>query len=110
MNKKTVLRTVWLAFNAIAVVLSLTIWFEYGSETLARVCLGLNAAAFVLSLPVSLIVLPVAYAANYYLDVNALSTGGVHFNTFVLLFVGAVQWFLVIRQFETFESRMERIT
>jgi hypothetical protein len=109
MNKMTILRNSWLALNAIAVALSLSIWFGYGSETLRYLCLALNAVVFLLSLPVSLIVLPVAYAANYYLEVNSLSTGGIYFNTFSLLFVGGVQWFLLTRQYEPYESQMQRI-
>ncbi len=109
MYNKKILRNLWLGVTSIAVVLSLTVWFGYDSERVRYVVLALNLLAFVLALPASLIVIPVAYAANYYLDINPLSTGGIYFNSFILLFVGAVQWFLISNQVESFESRMARI-
>ncbi|MBK7705420.1 MAG: hypothetical protein IPJ30_06455 [Acidobacteria bacterium] len=109
MYNKTILRNLWLGVTSIAVVLALTIWFGYESERLRFIVLALNLAAFLLALPSSLIVIPVAFAANYYLDINALSTGGIYFNSFILLFVGAVQWFLITNQIAPFESRMQRL-
>jgi hypothetical protein len=109
MNKKTVLRSLWLSTSLAALIMTLTIWFGYEAENMRYVILGLNVVAFALSVPSSLIVVPVAFAANYYLDINALSTDGIYLNTFFLLFVGGAQWFLITNVFQSFESRMQRL-
>ena len=100
---------IWIGINAIALVLALTVWFGYESETLRNVCLGLNAIAFALSLPAGLILIPVAFAVNYYLDINPLSTGGIYFNTFILLVVGGVQHTLIATLKKPVEATMQRI-
>ncbi len=107
--RNKVIRLIWCAVTSAAVAMALVVWFGYESANLRYAVLALNAVAFALSLPSSLIVIPVAFAANYYLDINSLSLGGIYFNTFVLLFVGAVQWFLIANQIAPFESQMERI-
>lgn len=107
--RNKVIRLVWCAAASAAVVMALVVWFGYESANLRYAVLALNAVAFALSLPSSLIVIPVAFAANYYLDINALSLGGIYFNTFILMFVGAVQWFLISPQVAPFETRMQKL-
>ncbi len=99
----------WIGINLLAVAIALTIWFGYESETLRYVCLALNAISFVLSLPAAIVIVPVGFAVNHYLDVNAFSTGGIYFNTFVLLGLGGVQHFLIANLSKPVESTMQRI-
>ncbi|HNQ15322.1 MAG TPA: hypothetical protein PKM58_07145 [Pyrinomonadaceae bacterium] len=99
----------WIGVNTIALIIALTIWFGYESATLRYLCLGLNAISFVLALPATVTIIPVAFAANYYLDVNALSVGGIYFNTFLLLGLGGVQHFLIANLSKPVEATMQRI-
>lgn len=107
--RNKVIRLIWCTVASAAVVMALVVWFGYESANVRYAVLALNAVAFALSLPSSVIVVPVAVAANYYLEIDPLSLGGIYFNTFVLLFVGAVQWFLISPQIAPFETRMQRL-
>lgn len=103
------MRNLWLAASAASVLLSILVRFGVGPESLASVVLVLNAAMFALALPCSAALVPAAFSAWYFLELNPLSAEGIYFNTFSLAFVGAVQWFLVASYWRPFEPQMLRI-
>ena len=97
MNIKSNLKYLWLAFAVFALGLTIFSWFGFESENSQKIILALNALMFILSVPCSLFFVPVALAANYYLDINALSSGGIYLNTFILSALGFAQWFWIAR-------------
>lgn len=97
MNIKSNLKYLWTAFAVIAFVLMLFVWFGYESENLRYTVFALNVLMFVLSVPCSLFFVPVAAAANYYLEIETFSTAGIYLNTVFLSVLGALQWFWIAR-------------
>ena len=97
MNVKSNLKYIWLAVGGLAVVLMIFFWFGFESENLKKTILALDGLMFILSVPLSLFFVPVAAAANHYLEINALSTDGIYLNTVFLFVLGFMQWFWIAR-------------
>lgn len=70
-------------------------WFGYNSRNLEISILTLNAIGFILSLPCSLFVIPVAVASSIYLGIQPLAMEGVYLNTIFIFVIGLMQWFFV---------------
>lgn len=104
MNIKSNLKYLWLAFAILALVLTLVQWFGYESGSMQNTILALDGLMFILSVPCSLFFVPVAFASNYYLGINALSGGGIYLNTFFLFVLGFMQWFWIARFWYPTES------
>lgn len=96
MNIKN-LKRIWLAVGVISLVLLAFDWFGYGSQNLQNAILALNIAAFILSLPCSLFVVPVVLAANHFMAMSPTSADGIYLNTIFLFVVGLMQWFWIAR-------------
>lgn len=108
MNIKSNLKYLWLAFAVFALGLTIVSWFGFESDNLQNTILALDALMFILSVPCSLFFVPVALAANYYLDINALSVGGIYLNTFFLSVLGFMQWFWIARFWYPAESPFQK--
>lgn len=101
MNVKSKLKYIWLAAATLSLVLTTLIRFGVESNELQNSTLALNALMFILSLPCSLFFVPVAAAANYYLEIEIFSNGGVYLSTVFLFVLGALQWFWLARVWST---------
>lgn len=98
MDIKTILKRVWSAAAALALGLLLYFWISGGeSSNLLYALLALDAVLFALALPCGVFGAAVVFAAWYVLDMNPASAAGVYLNTIVLLLLGAVQWFWMLR-------------
>lgn len=106
---KNYLKYGWLTIALTALVLMLIEWFGYDSENLRYVILACNSLMFLLAVPCSLFFVPVAFATNYYLDINALSGGGIYLNTCFLFLLGFMQWFWIARFWRTTDAPFQRL-
>ena len=97
MNIKTNLKYLWSAFAVAAFVLMIFVWFGYESENLRYTIFALNVLMFILSVPCSLFFVPIAAAANYYLEIETFSDAGIYLDTVFLTVLGALQWFWIER-------------
>lgn len=97
MNIKSNLKYLWSAFAVCAFVLMLFVWFGYESENLHYIIFALNLLMFILSVPCSLFFVPIAAAANYYLEIETFSNAGIYLDTVFLTVLGALQWFWIAR-------------
>lgn len=109
MNIKSNVKYIWLAVAVFSLGAVIFLWFGYESESLEYAVLGLNVLMFILSLPLGLFFVPVAAASNYYLEINALSTGGIYLNTFFLSVLGFMQWFWIARFWSRTESPFQKL-
>lgn len=109
MKNKLNLKYVWLTVAVISLILLAFDWFGFGSQNLQNAVLVLNFAAFILSLPCSLFVIPVVAAANHYLSLNPLSGEGIYLNTIFLFVIGAMQWFWIARFWSPTEPTFQAI-
>lgn len=101
MNLKSNLKYLWSAFAALALISTLFVWFGYESENLRYTIFALNILMFILSVPCSLFFVPIAAAANYYLEIEIFSNAGIYLSTVFLSVLGALQWFWLARVWST---------
>lgn len=97
MNIKSNLKYLWSAFAGVALISTLFVWFGYESENLRYTIFALNILMFILSVPCSLFFVPIAAAANYYLEIEIFSNAGIYLSTVFLSVLGALQWFWLAR-------------
>ena len=109
MNIKSNIKYIWLAVGLSALIAMIFLWFGFDSERLQYGVLALNAVMFLLSAPCSLFFIPVAAAAGFYLEINALSTGGIYLNTVFLFVLGFMQWFWIARFWSPSEPPFQRL-
>lgn len=93
MNLKSNLKFLWTAFASLALISTLFVWFGYESENLRYAVFALNLLMFIMSAPCSLFFVPIAAAANYYLEIEIFSNAGIYLSTVFLTVLGALQWF-----------------
>lgn len=89
------IKQLWLVVSGISIILLAFHWFGFAPESLKNAIIGINIIALILSAPCSLFFIPVAIAANHFLDLNPFSGEGIYLNTFFLAALGSLQWFLV---------------
>jgi hypothetical protein len=99
----------WLVCGVFSLVLMLFVLFGFESNILQNTILALNGLMFILSVPLSLFFVPVAAAANHYLEINALSTDGIYHNTVFLFVLGFMQWFWIARFWYPTESVYQKL-
>jgi hypothetical protein len=109
MNIKSNLKYIWLAIGVFAMSLMIFLWFGYDSQNLQNTILVLNGLMLILSLPCSLFAIPVVVLANYYLEINPVSTEGIYLNTSFLFILGFMQWFWVIRVWSPIEPQLQML-
>ena len=109
MNVKSNLKYIWLAIGVLSVGLTLLMWFGFESPHLQNTILALNALMFILSVPCSLFFVPVAAAANYYLEIGTFSSAGIYLNTVFLFVLGLMQWFWLARFWYPTESVYQKL-
>jgi hypothetical protein len=109
MNIKFNVKYIWLAIGAVSMILLAFDWFGFGSENLKTVILVLNALMFILSVPCSLIFIPVAAAADYYLEMSPTSNQGIYLNTIFLFVLGLVQWFWIANFWSPTEQPFQQL-
>lgn len=109
MNIKSNLKYLWLAFGSLAVILTFFVWLGYESDGLENTILALDALMFILSVPCSLFFIPVAAAANYYLEIDTFSVAGIYLNTIFLVVIGLLQWFWLARFWYPTESVFQKL-
>ncbi len=109
MNIKSNLKYIWLAIGVFAMSLMIFLWFGYDSQNLQNTILVLNGLMLILSLPCSLFAIPVVVLANYYLEINPVSTEGIYLNTFFLFILGFMQWFWVIRVWSPIDPQLQML-
>ena len=97
MSIKSNLKYIWMMFGAVSLILLAFDWFGYDSQILQYVILVLNALMFILSVPCSLFFIPVAAAANHYLEIPLTFGDGIYLNTIFLFTLGFMQWFWIAR-------------
>ena len=97
MNIKSNLKYIWLTVGGLAVILMIFYWFGFESENLKNTILALDGLMFILSVPLSLCFVPIAAAANYYLEIETFSGAGIYLNTVFLFVLGFMQWFWIAR-------------
>lgn len=103
------LKYIWLAVSVLALILTGFIWFGFDSQILQNTILALDALMFILSLPCSLFFVPVAMAAKYFLEIDALAGSGIYLNTVFLFVIGLLQWFWIVRFWYPTESVFQQI-
>ena len=109
MNIKSNLKYIWLAIGVFAMSLMIFLWFGYDSQNLQNTILVLNGLMLILSLPCSLFAIPVVVLANYYLEINPVSTEGIYLSTIFLSVVGLMQWFWIARFWSQTEIRFQNL-
>ncbi len=95
MNTKFNLKYFWLTIGVLAMILMLFMWLGFESQTLKNSVFALDVLMFILSLPCSLFFVPVAAAADYYLEIGTFSDSGIYLNTIFLFVIGLLQWFWI---------------
>jgi len=109
MNIKTNLKRIWSAVAVLALALLIYRWFgEIESTNLLNTILALNVGLFILALPCSLFGAAVVFAAWYFLEMNP-ATDGIYLSTIVLLILGALQWFWLIRFYYPPETPFQKL-
>ena len=78
-------------------------------QNLQNTILALDALMFILSVPCSLFFVPVAAAANYYLEIETFSSAGIYLNTVFLFVLGFMQWFWIARFWYPTESVYQKL-
>ncbi len=95
MKIKNNLKNIWMAVTFLSTILLGFHWFGYAPESLQYTIIGINILALILSAPCSLFAIPVFIAANHFLGMSPFSGEGIYLNTFLLLTLGGLQWFLL---------------
>lgn len=108
MNLKSNLKYIWLSIGVLAVGSMIFYWFGFESNALKNSILALNALMFVLSVPCSLFFVPVAAAADYYLEIEIFSAASVYLNTVFLFVLGFMQWFWLARFWYPAETAFQK--
>jgi hypothetical protein len=97
-NYSSILRRLWLGVGVISLLLPIFLPSLAGSGNLAHNgILVVNILMFALSLPASLVGIPVVVAASHYLDMTPDSIEGMYLNTILFFVLGFVQWFWLAR-------------
>lgn len=109
MNIKFFLKNIWLAVGVTSLVLLGFHWFEFAPENLLKAIIIFNAITFLLSLPCSLITLPVFIASNHYLEMSPFSSDGIYLNTILLFLVGIMQWYWLINFWSPSEKPFQQL-
>ncbi|CAN5848672.1 hypothetical protein BH20ACI4_BH20ACI4_23250 [soil metagenome] len=109
MNIKSNIKYLWLACGIFSLVLTGFLWFGFESDNLQNTILALDGLMFVLSVPCSLFFVPVAAAANYYLEIDTFSSAGIYLNTVFLFVLGLMQWFWLARFWYPTESVYQKL-
>jgi hypothetical protein len=109
MNYKMTFKRIWTALAILSLSLLVFRWFDDDSQNLQYVNLALNALLFILSLPCSIFAIPVVLLAAHYLEMNAVSSDGIILNTVLLLLLGGLQWFWIMRFWSPSEPIMQKL-
>lgn len=109
MKIKNNLKHIWLAVSVISIILLAFHWFGYAPQNLQYTIIGLNILALILSVPCSLSVVPVFFAANHFLEMSPFSGEGIYLNTFLIFALGSLQWFLVIKYWSPTEPILQKL-
>ena len=109
MNIKSNIKYLWLVCGVFSLVLTIFLWFGFESNNLQNTILALDALMFIFSVPCSLFFIPVAVAANYYLEIETFSSAGIYLNTVFLFVLGFMQWFWIARFWYPTESVYQKL-
>lgn len=110
MNIKTNLKRIWSAVAALSLALLIYLWLgESESPYLLNTILALNAVMFLLALPSGVFGAGVVLTAWYVLELNPLTKEGAYLNTIVLVLLGTVQWFWLIRFYYPPETPFQKL-
>ena len=109
MNAQKTMQKIFPAVAVPALGLLTAHWFGYESAALEYTLLALDALMLLFALPASLVMLPVGYAAAYYLDMAPTNAAGIYLQTILLALLGFVQWFWLARFWSPSEAPMQRL-
>ncbi len=109
MNYKMTFKRIWTGLAIISVSFLAFRWFAFDSQILQNAHLVLNSVMFILSLPCSVFAVPVVLLSAHYLGMNAASSDGIVLNTVLLLLLGGLQWFWILRFWSPSEPIMQKL-
>lgn len=109
MNYSMTFKRIWTALAILSLSFLVFRWFAFDSQILQNTHLILNALMFILSLPCSIFAVPVILLSAHYLEMSAASSDGIVLNTFVLLMLGGLQWFWILRFWSPSEPIMQKL-
>lgn len=105
----TILKYIWLGITGISLIMLGFHWFDFAPQELLKAIIIFNVLSFVLSLPCSLMTLPVFIASNHYLEMSPFSSDGIYLNTILLGLVGLMQWYWLVNFWSPNEKPFQQL-
>ena len=110
MNFKLSWKYIWFAIGIFSLFLPVFLPSYAGSNNPFLNLIGVvNIVMFVLSLPCSLLGLPLVFFAWYVLDIDPNSIQGAYLNTILFFVLGFVQWFWIARVWYPSETAFQKL-
>ena len=95
--KKSLIILGWSFLMGTAILIASLRYFNGDSADLMTMGMAVNLAMFIVSMPSSIILIPVVAASSYYMNLGPTTAGGIYLLAVLLSAVGSTQWYWIAR-------------